>query len=158
MLHSITGHKRLERLARDKHSSLLRALVNYGREKFYSIGPEHLSRSLAGNFSSVLQSPFSSPHCRSSLPEINGVYGVKNLYGIQDAVYLQVLLTRLTPSGCKPTHLTPIFSPFLSSYGTTLTAFGDIIYGCLRMLDGLVSTHLADPCCPDSALFKASKC
>jgi len=158
VLHSITGHKRLERLARDKHSSLLRALVNYGREKFYSIGPEHPSRNLAGNFSSVLQSPFSSPHCRSSLPEINGVYVVKNLYGIQDAVYLQVLLTRLTPSGCKPAHLTPIFSPFLSPYGTTLTALADVKNGGLRMLDWLVSTHLADPCGLVSALFKASKC
>ncbi len=33
-------HKtRLERLARDKHSSPLGALVNYGRKKFYNIGP-----------------------------------------------------------------------------------------------------------------------
>jgi hypothetical protein len=33
-------HKtRLERLAWDKHSSLLRKLVNYGRKKFYRIGP-----------------------------------------------------------------------------------------------------------------------
>jgi hypothetical protein len=33
-------HKtRLERHARDKHSSLLRKSVNYGHEKFYSIGP-----------------------------------------------------------------------------------------------------------------------
>jgi len=30
---------RLERLARDKHSSLLRKLVNYGRKKLYNIGP-----------------------------------------------------------------------------------------------------------------------
>jgi hypothetical protein len=30
---------RLERLARDKNSSLLRKFVNYGREKFYNIGP-----------------------------------------------------------------------------------------------------------------------
>jgi hypothetical protein len=30
---------RLERLARDKHSSLLRKSVNYGRKKFYSTGP-----------------------------------------------------------------------------------------------------------------------
>jgi hypothetical protein len=29
---------RLERLARDKHSSLLRKSVNYGRKKFYSTG------------------------------------------------------------------------------------------------------------------------
>jgi hypothetical protein len=29
---------RLERNAREKHSSLLRALVNYGHEKFYNIG------------------------------------------------------------------------------------------------------------------------
>ena len=30
---------RLERLATDKHSSLLRKFVNYGHKKFYSIGP-----------------------------------------------------------------------------------------------------------------------
>jgi len=30
---------RLERLARNKHSSWLRKLVNYGRKKFYNIGP-----------------------------------------------------------------------------------------------------------------------
>ena len=30
---------RLERLARGKHSSLLRKYVNYGRKKFYNIGP-----------------------------------------------------------------------------------------------------------------------
>jgi len=29
----------LERLARDKHSSLLRKYVNYGSKKFYSTGP-----------------------------------------------------------------------------------------------------------------------
>jgi hypothetical protein len=31
---------RLEKLARDKHSSLLRKSVNYGRNKFYSTGPK----------------------------------------------------------------------------------------------------------------------
>jgi hypothetical protein len=30
---------RLERLARDKNSSLFGPLVNYGRKKFYNIGP-----------------------------------------------------------------------------------------------------------------------
>ncbi len=30
---------RLERLARDKHSSLLRTFVNYGRKKFYNVDP-----------------------------------------------------------------------------------------------------------------------
>ncbi len=30
----------LESTARDKHSSLLRKFVNYGRKKFYNIGPE----------------------------------------------------------------------------------------------------------------------
>ncbi len=29
----------LERLAIDKHARLLRKLVNYGRKKFYNIGP-----------------------------------------------------------------------------------------------------------------------
>jgi hypothetical protein len=29
----------MERPARDKHSSLLRTIVNYGRKKFYNIGP-----------------------------------------------------------------------------------------------------------------------
>ncbi len=33
---------RLERLARDKHFSLLRKFVIYGRKKFYIIGPRNL--------------------------------------------------------------------------------------------------------------------
>jgi hypothetical protein len=33
---------RLERLARDKHSSLLQEFVNYGRKKLYNIGPWYL--------------------------------------------------------------------------------------------------------------------
>ncbi len=47
-------------------------------------------------------------------------------------------------SGWKPTHLTSVFSPWTSvtsPHGTTLTAFADVKYGCLQMLDGLVSTH-----------------
>ncbi len=36
-LHAII--RLLERLARDKHSSLLRKFVNYGQKKFYNIGP-----------------------------------------------------------------------------------------------------------------------
>jgi hypothetical protein len=35
----VIGKTRLEMLPRDKHSSLLRKLVNYIREKFYRIGP-----------------------------------------------------------------------------------------------------------------------
>jgi hypothetical protein len=36
----VCNHKiRLERLARDKHSSLLRKYINYGHKKFYNIGP-----------------------------------------------------------------------------------------------------------------------
>jgi hypothetical protein len=31
--------------------------------------------------------------------------------------------------------------PFLSPHGTTLMAFADVKYGCLWMLDGVVSTH-----------------
>ncbi len=34
-----THETKLERLSRDKHSSLLRTFVNYGRKKFYNIGP-----------------------------------------------------------------------------------------------------------------------
>jgi hypothetical protein len=30
---------RLEKLARDKHSSLLRKAIKYGQKKFYNIGP-----------------------------------------------------------------------------------------------------------------------
>jgi hypothetical protein len=37
--HTRKRYTRLERLARDKHSSLLRTLINYGRKKFYNIGP-----------------------------------------------------------------------------------------------------------------------
>ncbi len=50
--------------------------------------------------------------------------------------------------GWKPTHLTSVFSlrtsVFTSPHDTMLTAFADVAdvkYGCLRMLDGLVSTH-----------------
>ena len=32
---------------------------------------------------------------------------------------------------------------FLWPHGTTLMAFADVKYGCLQMLDGLVSTHLS---------------
>ena len=50
-----------------------------------------------------------------------------------------------TCSGWKPTHLTSVFSlrtsVFSLPHGTTLTAFADVKYGCLQMLDGLVSTH-----------------
>ncbi len=38
MLFSLPFLLVLERPAGDKHSSLLRTLINYGREKFYSIG------------------------------------------------------------------------------------------------------------------------
>jgi hypothetical protein len=34
-----TSRTRLERLARDKHSSLLRKFVNYEPDKFHNIGP-----------------------------------------------------------------------------------------------------------------------
>jgi len=37
---------RLERLARDKRSCLLRTFVNYGRKKFYNIGPRLLESPL----------------------------------------------------------------------------------------------------------------
>ncbi len=33
-------YTRVERLARDKHFTLLRKSVNYGRNKFYNIGPK----------------------------------------------------------------------------------------------------------------------
>ena len=49
------------------------------------------------------------------------------------------------PSGWKLTHLTSVFSLqasiFTSPHGTTLTAFANVKYGCLQMLDGLVSSH-----------------
>jgi hypothetical protein len=32
-------YAKMERLASDKHSSLLRTFVNYGHKKFYNIGP-----------------------------------------------------------------------------------------------------------------------
>jgi len=32
-------YTRLEKLARDKHSSLLRTFVNYGHKKFYNVEP-----------------------------------------------------------------------------------------------------------------------
>ncbi len=54
------------------------------------------------------------------------------------------------PSGWKLTHLTSVFSLqasiFTSPHGTTLTAFADVKYGCLQMLDGMVSTHPFLPC------------
>ncbi len=44
-------YTRLERLARDKQCSLLRKYINYGRKKFYRIGP------------STLVSSLGKPHC-----------------------------------------------------------------------------------------------
>ncbi len=47
-------------------------------------------------------------------------------------------------SGWKPMHLTSVFSLWTSvtsPHGTMLTAFAEVKYGCLQMLDGLVSTH-----------------
>ncbi len=40
LLASPTIKTRLERFAKDKHSSLLRKSVNYRSKKFYSTGPE----------------------------------------------------------------------------------------------------------------------
>ncbi len=34
----------LERPAKDKHSSLLRKFLNYGRKKFYNIGPKNVAK------------------------------------------------------------------------------------------------------------------
>ncbi len=52
---------------------------------------------------------------------------------------------RKNGSGWKPNHLKFVFSHwktnFTSPHGTTLMAFADVKYGCLKMLDGLVSTH-----------------
>jgi hypothetical protein len=39
----------MERRANDKLSSLLRTFINYGRKKFYKIGPSHLTKNLEGN-------------------------------------------------------------------------------------------------------------
>jgi hypothetical protein len=57
-------------------------------------------------------------------------------------VYYKTL--QIIISGWKPIHLTSVFSLRTSvtlPHGTTLTAFADVKYGCLRMLDRLVSTH-----------------
>jgi hypothetical protein len=58
-------HKpRLERLARDKRSSLLRTSVNYGRKKFYNVGPRKMpknGRKKFWNLSSPEDAPRSSP-------------------------------------------------------------------------------------------------
>ena len=43
MIHSgrlqLYSQTRLERLAKDEHTRLLRTLINFGHKKFYSIGP-----------------------------------------------------------------------------------------------------------------------
>jgi hypothetical protein len=48
-------------------------------------------------------------------------------------------------SGWKSTHLASVFSlrtsVFTSPHGAMLTAFADVKYRCLQMLDGLVPTH-----------------
>ncbi len=54
-------------------------------------------------------------------------------------------LTGLKISGWRPTHLTSVFSlrtSVTSPNGTTLTAFADVKYRSLWMLDRLVYTHL----------------
>ncbi len=51
--------------------------------------------------------------------------------------------TECRGSGWKPTHLTSVFSlqtSVTSPHGTTLKAFADVKYRCLRVLDRLVST------------------
>ncbi len=56
-----------------------------------------------------------------------------------------VIFSFKNTSGWKPTHLTFVFSLRTSIFtlprGTRLTAFADVKYKCLQMLDGLVSTH-----------------
>ncbi len=39
LVHKHFSRTRLERLAKDKHCSLLQKSVNYGRNEFYSTGP-----------------------------------------------------------------------------------------------------------------------
>ncbi len=41
-------YTRLERLAKDKHSSLIQKSVSYGRKIFYSTGPRFVERKLLG--------------------------------------------------------------------------------------------------------------
>ncbi len=38
-----TGHTKLKRHAKDKHSSLLKAFVNYGHKNFKTLGPNYFS-------------------------------------------------------------------------------------------------------------------
>ncbi len=35
---------RLDKISCDKHSSLLQTIINYGRKKFYNIGPWNVAR------------------------------------------------------------------------------------------------------------------
>jgi hypothetical protein len=48
----------LERLARDKHSSLLRKSVRYGCKKFYSAGPRSKHASLLRNYTNYGEKKF----------------------------------------------------------------------------------------------------
>jgi hypothetical protein len=58
---------RLDSLARDKHSSLIRKIVNYDRKKFYRIGPcmrpmlmkkHSLVKHIYDNLKTLLERPF----------------------------------------------------------------------------------------------------
>ncbi len=55
----------LERLVRVKHSSLFQTFVNYGRKKFYNIGPRASSTTITGLkvFVPVAET-FSEDQCR----------------------------------------------------------------------------------------------
>jgi len=64
------------------------------------------------------------------------------------------LLGTIKIGGWNPTHLTSVFSLWTSvalPHGTMLTAFADVKYRCLQMLDGLVSTH------PDKIWLKKTR-
>ncbi len=75
----------VKRLARDKHYSLLQKFVNYGRKKFYNIGPR-LKRLVRDKCFS-LSGLFISEEERSSITVTTGIKVIKHfIFNLIDAV------------------------------------------------------------------------
>ncbi len=82
---------RLENLASDKHSSLLRKLVNYGKKTFYNIGPK--MESVTGEKRSSLLRKFQAFVTLTSVAIISSlVVGVVNVVFVVVVSYLVSIL------------------------------------------------------------------
>ncbi len=84
----------MEKSVRDKHSSLLQTFVNYGREKFYNIGPEKDRMAIQKNCygHSLGSSALSSTLFKAAVPCHENSKGNKQCFvGNSDKFYLPTL-------------------------------------------------------------------